>query len=54
MPLQDAFDERIFVASIAALEGDGLAPVEKTLDLLQTQRFGLLHGDSHRPQLLCS
>ena len=51
MPLQNGFDERLFLRSIAGGERDGFTPVEKTLDLLETQRFGLLHGDSHRPQL---
>ena len=34
------------------LEADGLASIEQGLDLFEVQCFRLLHGDSHRPQLL--
>jgi hypothetical protein len=54
MPFQNALDERIFVRPITGLERDGLASLEKTFDLFQTQRFGLLHGDSPCLQLPCS
>ena len=37
MPLQDAFDERVFIRSTSGLELDGPTPVEKTLDLIETQ-----------------
>jgi len=49
MPFQNALDERMFVRPSTGLERDGLASLEKTFDLFQTQRFGLLHGDSYLP-----
>ncbi len=41
MPLQDAFDERVFIRSTSGLELDGPTPVEKTLDLIETQLIRL-------------
>ena len=39
------------VGPALGLELNALAFLEERLGLLKAQRFGLLHGDSHRPQL---
>ena len=51
VPAQHGLEQRVLRSPAGSCELDILTALQKRPDLLQAQRFGLLHDDSHRPQL---